>query len=115
MYGFEESQATRRLELATKKTEKGTFFVNIKLIDLFGFADQEKVTYGLGYTLTSKRKNNNDLIIRDNGTDAAKIVIKDIGWHIPHYTPSLENQQIMMDQVLNKDPTELYYMERVVF
>ena len=52
MYGFEESQATRRLELTTNKTEKGTFFVNIKLIDLFGFADQEKVTYGLGYTLS---------------------------------------------------------------
>ena len=89
--------------------------MNIKLIDLFGFADQEKVTYGLGYTLTLKRKNNNDTIIRGNGVDAAKIVINDIGWHIPHFTPSLENQQIMMDQLLNKDPTELYYMERIVF
>ena len=46
---------------------------------------------------------------------AAKIVIKDIGWYIPHFTPSSENQQIMMDQLLNKDPTELYYMERIVF
>ena len=27
MYGFEESQATRRLELTTYKTEKGTFFI----------------------------------------------------------------------------------------
>ena len=51
MYDFEESQATR-LELTTNKTEKEIFFVNIKLIDLFGFADQEKVTYGLGYTLS---------------------------------------------------------------
>ena len=105
MYGFEESQATRRLELTTNKTEKGTFFVNIKLIDLFGFADQEKVTHGLGYTLTLNR-NNNDPNIRDNGVDAAKIAIKDIGWYIPHYTPSLENQQTMMDQLLNIDPTE---------
>ena len=74
MYGFEESQATRRLELTTNKTEKGTFFVSIKLSDLFGFADQEKVTYGLGYTLTLKRNNNNDPIIRTAGVDAAKIV-----------------------------------------
>ena len=115
MYGFEESQATRRQELTTNKTEKGTFFVRIKLTDIFGFADQEKITYGLGYTLTLKRNNNNDPIIRDNGVDAAKINIKDISWHIPHYTPSMENQQLVMDQILDKDPTELYYIERVVF
>ena len=115
MYGSEESHATRRLELTTNKTEKGTFFVNIKLIVLFGFTDHEKVTYGLGYTLTLKRKINNDPIIRDNGTDAAKTVIKDIGWYIPQYTPSLENQQIMMDQLLNKDPNELYFIVRIVF
>ena len=115
MYGFEESQATRRQELTNNKTEKGTFFVRIKLKDLFGFADQEKITYGLGYSLTLKRNNNNDPIIRDNGVDAAKINIKDISWHIPHYTPSMENQQLVMDQILDKDPTELYYIERVVF
>ena len=115
LYGFEESQATRRLELTNNKTEKGTFLVNIKLFDLFGFADQEKITYGFGYFLTLKRNNNNDPIIRTNATDAAKIVIKDIRWSIPHYTPSLENQQIMMDHLLNKDPTELFYTERVVF
>ena len=115
MYGFEESQATRRQELTNNKTEKGTFFVRINLKDLFGFADQEKITYGLGYTLTLKRNINNDPIIRDNAITAAKINIKDISWHIPHYTPSMENQQLVMDQVLAKDPTELFYMERIVF
>ena len=80
MYGFEESQATRRQELTNNKTEKGTYFVRIRLSDIFGFADQEKITYGLGYTLTLKRNNNNDPIIRDNGVDAAKINIKDISW-----------------------------------
>ena len=69
----------------------------------------------MGYTLTLKRNINNDPIIRDNGTDAAKSVMKDIGWHIPQCSPGLENQQIMMDQLLNKDPTELNYMERIVF
>ena len=72
MYGFEESQATRRQELTNNKTEKGTFFVRIKLKDLFGFVNQEKITYGFGYSLTLKRNNNNDPIIRDNGVDAAK-------------------------------------------
>ena len=82
---------------------------------MFGFADQEKTTYGLGYSLTLKRNNNNDPIIRDNGVDAAKTDIKDIAWYIPHYVPSMENQQLVLNQILDKDPTELYYIERTVF
>ena len=39
MYGFEQSIAIRRQELTNNKTEKGTFFVRIKLNDLFGFAE----------------------------------------------------------------------------
>ena len=115
MYGFEEDTTIRRQELTNNKNEKGTFFVRIKLKDLFGFADQEKITYGLGYTLTLKRNTNNDAILRSVGVDAAKVVIKDIGWFIPHYVPSLENQQLVMDQILNKDPTELSYTERIIF
>ena len=115
LYGFEESETIRRQELTNNKNEKETFFVRIKLKDLFGFADQEKITYGLGYTLTLKRNTNNDAILRSVGVDAAKVVIKDIGWYIPHYVPSIENQQLVMDQILNKDPTELSYTERIIF
>ena len=82
---------------------------------MFGFADQEKITYGLGYTLTLKRNTNNDMILSGAAVDAAKVVVKDISWFIPHYVPSLENQQLVMDQILNKDPTELHYTERSVF
>ena len=115
IYGFEEDTTIRRQELSNNKNEKGTFFVRIKLKDLFGFADQEKITYGLGYTLTLKRNTNNDAILRSVGVDAAKVVIKDIGWYIPHYVPSIENQQLVMDQILNKNPTELSYTERIIF
>ena len=115
MYGFEESTTNRRQELTNNKTEKGTFFVRMKLRDLFGFAEQEKITYGLGYTLTLKRNSNNDAILRGNAVDAAKVVVKDISWYIPHYVPIIENQQLVMDQILNKKPTELHYIERVVF
>ena len=89
--------------------------MRIKLKDLFGFADQEKITYGLGYTLTLKRNTNNDAILRGAGVDAAKVVVKDISWCIPHYVPSLENQQLVLNQILNKDPIELYFTERTVF
>ena len=75
----------------------------------------EKITYGLGYTLTLKRNSSDDAILRGNAVDAAKVVVKDISWYIPHYVPNLENQQLVMDQILNKDPTELYYTERTVF
>ena len=115
LYGFEESSTIRRQELTNNKNEKGTFFVRIKLKDLFGFADQEKITYGLGYTLTLKRNTNNDAIVRATAVSAAKIDIKDISWYIPHYVPSLENQQLVMNQSLNKDPFELFYTERTVF
>ena len=50
--------------------------MRIKLKDLFGFADQEKKFSGLGYSLTLKRNNNNDAVIRTAGVDAAKIDIK---------------------------------------
>ena len=89
MYGFEESTTIRRQELTNNKTEKGTFFVRIKLKDLFGFADQEKIPYRLGYTLTLKRNSSNDVVFRTNGVDAAKVVVKDISWCIPHYVPGL--------------------------
>ena len=115
MYGFEESTVIRRQELTNNKTEKGTFFVRIKLRDLFRFADQEKITYGMGYTLTLKRNTNNDVVFRTNGVNAAKVVVKDTSWYIPHYVPSLENQQLVMYQILNKNPTELFHTERTVF
>ena len=82
--------------------------MRIKLKNLFGFADQEKITFGLGYTLTLKRNTNNDVVFRTNGVNAAKVVVKDISWYIPHYVPSLENQQLVLDQILKKDPTELF-------
>ena len=48
MYGFEESENTRRLDLTNHKTEKGTFFVRINLKDMFGFSDQEKNNLWIG-------------------------------------------------------------------
>ena len=96
LYGFEESTTIRRQELTNNKNEKGTFFVRIKLKDLFGFADQEKITYGLGYTLTLKRNNNNDAIIRTAGVDASKVDVKDISWYIPHLHPVFKTNNLSL-------------------
>ena len=83
--------------------------MSIKPKDLFGFADQEKITYGLGYAVTLKHSN--DAIIRTAAVDAAKIDIKDIAWYIPHYVPSMKNQQLVMKHILDKSSAELYYTE----
>ena len=69
----------------------------------------------MGYTFTLKRNSSNDVVFRTNGVDVAKVVVKDIAWCIPHYVPNLENQQLVLNQMLTKDPTELYYTERTVF
>ena len=74
MSRFDDSVAIRRQELTNNKTGKGTFFVNNKLSDAFGFANHEKFTYGLVYTLTLKRNNNNNVAFRGAGVVTAKIV-----------------------------------------
>ena len=56
-----------------------------------------------------KRNSDNNIIVRDRGTDNAKISIKDITWFVPHYTPNNENQTLVMEQLLNEEPTELFY------
>ena len=50
--------------------------MRIKLIDVIGYADQEKNTYGLGVTLALKRNNKNDPIISDNANAVSKIDMK---------------------------------------
>ena len=68
MYGFDIDDTKRKEELTIIKiNKKDYFFVRIRLIDIFGFADQEKITYGLGYQLILKRNTNNDAILRAGG------------------------------------------------
>ena len=117
LYGFDSSIPRRREELTNNKEagEKGTFYNRIRLIDIFGFADQDKITYGLGYNLTLKRNSDNNVIHRANAVANAKVVIKDIAWYIEKYIPNLDNQQLVADQLLSETPTELYYEERSEF
>ena len=61
-----------------------------------------------------KWNGSNDVVFRTAAVNAANVVVKDISWYIPHYVPSLEIQQLVLNQILNKNPTELYYTERIV-
>ena len=55
------------------------------------------------------------MLFIENTVANAKIIIKDIAWYVEKYTPNLDNQQLIADQLLSETPTELYYEERSVF
>ena len=68
---------------------KGSFSFRIPLKHIFGFCeDYDKVVYGLKHTLTLTRNNDNDIIFRDGGVDAGKVVLSKISWFMPHVTPA---------------------------
>ena len=52
---------------------------------------------------------------KDNTTNTAKNKISDIEWYVPHYTPSIEEDNKLMNQITKKTPTEFQYPEKSVF
>ena len=52
---------------------------------------------------------------KTNGTAFGKIKINSIDWYVPHYTASFKEQGILMEEITDKIPTELRYVERSVF
>ena len=114
--GFDRSRDRRKRELNNNNTQKGKYHLRIYLKDVFGFAEHQQVgTFGLGYKLTWTRNTDNAVLNKDNTTNNAKIVINSIEWCVPHYVPSLEEYNKLMDQIYKKTPTNLHYPERSVF
>ena len=66
---------TTREEMTTNRTTNGIYRVEKNLNDVFGFAeDQEKGTYGLGYTFNPQRRSDLNVLGHELGADqAAKI------------------------------------------
>ena len=50
-----------------------------------------------------------------NAFNIAKIKTNSIDWYFPHYTPSFSQEKLIRTQIVNKNPTELRYVERSVF
>ena len=114
--GFDRSRARRQDEMTDNKRVKGKYHVRIMLEDVFGFAEhQEKATYGLGYKLTLTRNKDEAVIDKVAGIAESRIKIDHIQWYVPHYIPSMAQQGILSDQILNNRPTQLRYIERSVF
>ena len=118
--GFHRSKGIRERELTNNKTTKGNYHVRIYLKDIFGFAEhQDNCTYGLGEKITLQRNSDNHVLshpAQDNDAAnlalAGRVIIDVISWYVPHYTPSILNQKLMLRQIVSKTPTELSYNKR---
>ena len=114
--GFDRDRTRRRNELTNNKNIKGKYHVRIYLKDVFEFVEhQQKATYGLGYKLTLTRNTDNAVLNKDNATILGKVKINAIEWYVPHYTASMSQQAVLSNQIVNKIPKELQYIERSVF
>ena len=113
--GFDRDRNRRKRELTDNKNIKGKYHIRKYFKDVFELAkDQEKATYGLGYKLTLTRISDNAVLNRTNATAIGKIKINSIEWYVPHFTASLKEKGIIMNQITDKIPTELRYVERSV-
>ena len=114
--GFDRDRTRRRNELTNNKYIKGKHHVRIYLKNVFGFVEwQTKGTYGLGYKLTLTRNNDNAVLNKGDAIAVAKVKINAIEWYVLHYTASMSQQALSSNQIVNRIPTELNYIERSVF
>ena len=84
------------------------------MLVLFGFTDQQKNTYGLGKTITKKRKGSSDAIFRTTA-NATKRKFKVLSEYLDHFLLSPENHQVVADQMLGKSPTKLLHVKIAAF
>ena len=63
--GMDRDGNRRQREFTSNKNQKGKYYIRIYLKGFFAFAEhQEKITYGLGFKLTLKRKSHNPFVQR---------------------------------------------------
>ena len=106
--------------MTNDKTTKGNFHVKIYLKDFFGFSEHhDNCTYGLVYKLTLQKHSENHVLSHSaQANDAANLVlagrvfVDDIVCYVPHYTPSISNQKLMLSKIASKTRTELAYTKR---
>ena len=57
----------------------------------------------------------NAVLSKANATNNATNKIISLEWYVPHYTPSLNEYNKLMNQIKQKSPTNLHYPENSVF
>ena len=73
----------------------------------------------MGYKFTLPRNSDNHVLSHPAQTNdaanlvlAGRVIIDGISWYVPHYTPSISNQNLMLSNITSKTPTELTYIKR---
>ena len=73
----------------------------------------------LSVLVTLQRNSDTHILSHPPGVDdaakralAGRVIINDISWYVPHFTPSVPNQKLMLTHITNKTPTELSYIKR---
>ena len=121
--GFVRNQGNRDSQLKGDHiaAQRGHMYMMIKMSDLFGFVnDLEKIIYGLGFKLKSKRNNNDRALYRVNANPGAvandgNIEIRDISWCVPSIDPSKDNRIIVQKGLSKKNNVDFSYYERKTF
>ena len=75
----------------------------------------KKATFGLGYKLTLTRNEDDAVLQKVVAIADSRIKIDHIYWYVPHYLPSIQQQDILSKRTLSKTPTEVRYIELSVF
>ena len=114
--GFHRDRIRRQREMTKNNKIKGKIHIRIYSKDIFGSAEhQEKACYGLGYKSTLTKIKDDAILNKDNATNIGKLKINAIECYVWHYTPSNSQHNILMNQIVNRTPTEFQYVERSVF
>ena len=101
--------------MTNNKTQKGKFHPRNHSKNNFGIAEhQEAGTFGLGYKLTLTGNTDNVVLNKVNAINNAKSQIIAMQLYVPHYTPSLEQQNMLLNEITKKMATKLQYPERSV-
>ena len=78
-------------------------------------SNRVKELLSLGYKPTKTKNTDNAVLNKDNAINIDKVKINSVIWYVKIYTPSLSQQNILMNQMVRKNSTELQYPERSVF
>ena len=114
--GFDRDHGRRQQQLTDNKNIQGKYHVRFMLRDVFGSAEyQEKALFGLRYKLTLTRINNRAILNKVPAINEGNDVITRIDWFVPHYTPSMEHQAVISQQIINETAPEIRYVKRTVF
>ena len=73
----------------------------------------------MGYKIILQRSSDNQAIghpaqasVATNLSLAGRVIKEDLSWYVPHYTPNISNQNLMLGHIVSNAATELSFIKR---